>query len=84
MQAQYLASHFVELSPFYFCTILAVGLFSYYVFRLSNHQKYSLRQNPKGCRIWGAPPRVIEAEYATTDGKIHKSALLCSGESAFP
>ncbi|KAK2611956.1 hypothetical protein QQS21_002062 [Conoideocrella luteorostrata] len=83
MQAQYLASHFIQLSSLSLCAILTAGILSYVVFRLSNHQKYSLRQNGEGaCRIWGAPPRVIRAKYATADGKRHESTLLYSGEFA--
>lgn len=31
------------------------------------------------CNIWGKKAKYIEAHYSSTDGKDHKSLLLCSG-----
>ncbi|KAF8932543.1 hypothetical protein BGZ58_007006 [Dissophora ornata] len=31
------------------------------------------------CMIWGKPAKVIRTSFVTSDGKTHKSLLLCSG-----
>ncbi|KJZ68231.1 hypothetical protein HIM_12374 [Hirsutella minnesotensis 3608] len=80
MQTQYLASHCVQLSPKALYTILATGISGYYLFRLANHQKYSLRQKGEECRIWGDLPRIIKAEFTTADGERHNTSLLFSGK----
>ncbi|KAE8379574.1 ergosterol biosynthesis ERG4/ERG24 [Aspergillus bertholletiae] len=78
-QAQYLALHPVHLSPAVFCAVLIAGLTGYVFFRVANHQKHYFRQTQGKGLIAGSKPRMIRAQYTTTEGKIHESLLLCSG-----
>ncbi|OQE25935.1 hypothetical protein PENFLA_c007G09566 [Penicillium flavigenum] len=78
-QAQYLALHPVYLSSGSFCAILGTGIFGYWIFRLANHEKHLIRQTKGQCLIAGKKPRVIESQYITGKGDVHKSLLLSSG-----
>lgn len=78
-QAQYLSTHFVQLSPFACVAILATGIVGYILFRLANSQKDLLRRTKGKCQISGSKPRVVHAQYTTADGKVHQSLLLRSG-----
>ena len=57
-----------------------MGLFGYYLFRVVNYQKDIARKSNGDCYIWGKKAEVIRAQYTTSDGKLHHSILLCSGE----
>ncbi|CAG0881401.1 unnamed protein product [Darwinula stevensoni] len=43
-----------------------------------DHQKTEFRRTDGKCLVWGKPPKYIEAEYETSEGK-KKSKLLISG-----
>ena len=78
-QAQYLASHPVQLSPELFWTILSGGIAGYSLFRLANNQKHLVRTKGTDCQIAGRKPTVIRSRYTTGTGQVHESLLLCSG-----
>ncbi|KAF7343947.1 ERG4/ERG24 ergosterol biosynthesis protein [Mycena venus] len=79
LQAQYLARYPVNLSQTTALVILLVGVFGYWMFRASNHQRTVARRTSGNCVIWGKKPVVITAHYTTSTGKRHTSLLLCSG-----
>ncbi|KAE8364706.1 ergosterol biosynthesis ERG4/ERG24 family-domain-containing protein [Aspergillus caelatus] len=79
VQAQYLALHPVDLSSLTFSAILIIGVLSYVLFRLANHQKHHFRQTKSNCQIAGSKPRIVRAQYTTAKGKVHETFLLCSG-----
>jgi len=60
-------------------TVLSLAIIGYGIFRAANHQKDIVRRTHGKCKIWGKPATYIEAHYKTTDGKDHKSLLLCCG-----
>ncbi|KAJ6562407.1 ergosterol biosynthesis ERG4/ERG24 family-domain-containing protein [Mycena capillaripes] len=79
LQAQYLAHYPVNLSQTTAVIILLVGVFGYWMFRVSNHQRTVARRTAGNCVIWGKKPVVITAHYTTSNGERHTSLLLCSG-----
>ena len=46
LQARYLSTHPVHLGPYYTAAIVGLQLFGFYVFRSSNSQKSTFRNNP--------------------------------------
>ena len=79
LQSHYLLRHPIDLSFPYFATVFSMGLIGYFIFRTVNNQKDLARSTNGKCMIWGSPAKVIRTEFVTTDGKKHKSLLLCSG-----
>ncbi|KAJ3360719.1 hypothetical protein GGF32_008115 [Allomyces javanicus] len=79
LQGAYLAQNPVDLPPYIFAAILALGLSGYAIFRGVNHQKDLVRRTDGKCIIWGKPPTMIRPKYTTSDGKEHTSILLTSG-----
>ncbi|KAJ7849203.1 7-dehydrocholesterol reductase [Mycena olivaceomarginata] len=79
LQAQYLAHYPVNLSRITALTILLLGVFGYWMFRVSNDQRTVARRTAGNCVIWGKKPVVLTAHYTTSNGKRHTSLLLCSG-----
>ncbi|KAF7369552.1 ERG4/ERG24 ergosterol biosynthesis protein [Mycena venus] len=79
LQAQYLAHYPFNLSQTTALIILLVGVFGYWMFRASNHQRIVVRRTGGKCVIWGKKPVVITAHYTTSNGERHTSLLLCSG-----
>ncbi|KAK3369770.1 ergosterol biosynthesis ERG4/ERG24 family-domain-containing protein [Lasiosphaeria ovina] len=81
VQAQYLGMHppAAPASYTYLAVVFAAGLVGYAMFRSVNDQKSKARLLGHGCCIWGKPAQYIVAPYRTTDGRAHKSLLLCSG-----
>ncbi|KAJ6536299.1 ergosterol biosynthesis ERG4/ERG24 [Mycena capillaripes] len=79
LQAQYLARYPANLSQTTALIILLVGVFGYWIFRASNHQRTVARRTAGNCVIWGKKPVVITAHYTTSNGDSHTSLLLCSG-----
>lgn len=59
--------------------ILGIGVGSYIIFRLVNHQKNLARRTNGDCVIWGRKARYIRAPFVTGDGSKHESILLVSG-----
>ena len=78
LQAQYLATHPVQLGS-YFWVVLGLGLLGYGVFREANFQKDICRRTGGKCNIWGKPAKILHTVYTSTDGQVHKSILLKSG-----
>ncbi|KAJ3175234.1 hypothetical protein HDU87_006316 [Geranomyces variabilis] len=79
LQSHFLVRNPVDMSWPYFSFVLALGLAGYYIFRAVNHQKDIVRRTDGQCTIWGKPAKVIRTEFITSDGKVHRSLLLCSG-----
>lgn len=79
IQGQYLGMYPSSASNTYLAIVFAMGLMGYVMFRTVNNEKDSLRRSEGQCLIWGKPAEYIVAEYTTSDGKRHKSLLLCSG-----
>jgi 7-dehydrocholesterol reductase len=49
------------------------------LFLSANGQRHRARRLGSRCRIFGCPPRLIDAEYVTADDARHTSVLLASG-----
>ncbi|KAK3806795.1 MAG: 7-dehydrosterol-delta 7-reductase [Benniella sp.] len=79
LQSHYLLRNPVDLTPIQFSIIFAIGAAGYFIFRSVNHQKDIVRSSNGECMIWGKPAKVIRTSFVTSDGKTHKSLLLCSG-----
>lgn len=79
IQGQYLGQYPKSASTAYLAFFFALGLAGYVLFRSVNHQKDKLRRSDGKCTIWGKPAEYIVASFKTSDGKQHKSLLLCSG-----
>ncbi|CAG9989036.1 unnamed protein product [Clonostachys byssicola] len=79
IQGQYLGMYPSSSSTAYLAVAFIVGLAGYVLFRSANNQKDKVRSSGGRCQIWGRPVEYIEATYTTSDGKEHKSLLVCSG-----
>lgn len=79
LQSHYLVRNPVDLTPIQFAFVFTVGYIGYFIFRSVNHQKDIVRSTNGECMIWGKPAKVIRTSFVTSDGKTHKSLLLCSG-----
>lgn len=79
IQGQYLGMYPSSSSTGYLAVAFIVGLAGYVLFRSANYQKDKVRSSGGRCQIWGRPVEYIEAAYTTSDGKEHKSLLVCSG-----
>ncbi|KAL2913633.1 hypothetical protein HK105_206793 [Polyrhizophydium stewartii] len=79
LQSHFLLRNPIDLSTPAFTAVFAIGMVGYYIFRTVNNQKDLVRSTDGKCLIWGKPAKVIRTEFATTDGKIHRSLLLTSG-----
>ena len=81
IQAQYLGMYPTPVSKAYLAVVFGIGLVGYAIFRIANDEKDRFRSSfgKRQCLIWGKPAEYIVAKYKTSDGKEHKSVLLCSG-----
>ncbi|KAF9934330.1 7-dehydrocholesterol reductase [Linnemannia zychae] len=79
LQSHYLVRNPVDLTTIQFAVIFTIGYIGYFIFRSVNHQKDIVRSTNGECMIWGKPAKVIRTSFVTSDGKTHKSLLLCSG-----
>ncbi|KAI8918502.1 ergosterol biosynthesis ERG4/ERG24 [Powellomyces hirtus] len=79
LQSHYLVRNPVDMTWPWFTFVFVLGASGYYIFRAVNHQKDIVRRTDGTCNIWGRPAKVIRTEFVTSDGKVHKSLLLCSG-----
>jgi 7-dehydrocholesterol reductase len=59
--------------------IQLLGLFGYFIFRVSNNQKFLFQQSQGACRIWGKPVRYISTVYSTSSNSVTGAKLLTSG-----
>lgn len=79
IQAQYLGMYPSSLPDTYLAAIFITGLAGYALFRSANDQKDKVRATGGQYNLWGKPAEYVVASYRTTDGKQHKSLLVCSG-----
>ncbi|KAF4430505.1 7-dehydrocholesterol reductase [Fusarium acutatum] len=79
IQGQYLGRYPSSASTPYLAFIFALGVAGYILFRSVNHQKEIVRRTGGKCTIWGKPAECIVASFRTSDGRQHRSLLLCSG-----
>lgn len=79
IQGQYLGLYPQSPSNTYLAVVFTIGLVGYVIFRSVNNQKDKVRRSAGRCQIWGKPAEYIVAAYKTSDGKEHKSLLICSG-----
>ena len=79
LPAVYQARQPVALGPEALVAISALGVLGYGLFLSANGQRHRARRLGSRCRIFGRPPRLIDAEYVTADGARHTSVLLASG-----
>eukprot|EP01084_Bolivina_argentea_P298794 514960_1 len=77
--AMYTAQHPVNPSPFVWCTILLLGIFSIWANYDSDRMRQHFRKEGGKCNIWGSPAEFVRAKYVTANGSQHSSLLLCSG-----
>nr|RBQ89682.1 hypothetical protein FVER53263_13662 [Fusarium verticillioides] len=79
IQGQYLGRYPSSASTPYLAFFFALGVAGYIIFRSVNHQKEIVRRTGGKCTIWGKPAECIVASFRTSDGRQHRSLLLCSG-----
>jgi 7-dehydrocholesterol reductase len=79
LQGLYLVFNPIELSPTYAISVLAIGLFGFWIFASANNQKDKFRKMESQARIWGKEPEKIVCQYKTQDGSKIESKLLVSG-----
>ncbi|KAF5621513.1 uncharacterized protein FTJAE_11234 [Fusarium tjaetaba] len=79
IQGQYLGRYPSSASIPYLAFFFALGVAGYILFRSVNHQKEIVRRTGGKCTIWGKPAECIVASFRTSDGRQHRSLLLCSG-----
>ncbi|KAF5602676.1 7-dehydrocholesterol reductase [Fusarium subglutinans] len=79
IQGQYLGRYPSSASTPYLAFFFALGVAGYILFRSVNHQKEIVRRTGGKCTIWGKPAECIVASFRTSDGRQHRSLLLCSG-----
>ncbi|PRP75157.1 sterol delta-7-reductase [Planoprotostelium fungivorum] len=85
LTGMWLVEHPIELSPVYFYSVLAFGLFSIYVNYEADAQRTSrsppqlCRATQGKCKIWGKDPEMITATYYTAEGTPRTNLLLVSG-----
>ncbi|KLP06201.1 Uncharacterized protein LW94_7167 [Fusarium fujikuroi] len=79
IQGQYLGRYPSSPSTPYLAFFFALGVAGYILFRSVNHQKEIVRRTSGKCTIWGKPAEYIVASFRTSDGRQHRSLLLCSG-----
>lgn len=59
--------------------IAAIGLLAICVNYAADAQRQRVRASEGAALVWGKPPEVIEASYATADGTTRRNLLLASG-----
>ncbi|RKK79412.1 7-dehydrocholesterol reductase [Fusarium oxysporum] len=79
IQGQYLGRYPSSAPTPYLAFFFTLGVAGYIIFRSVNHQKEIVRRTGGKCTIWGKPAECIVASFRTSDGRQHRSLLLCSG-----
>ncbi|KAH7195411.1 ergosterol biosynthesis ERG4/ERG24 family-domain-containing protein [Fusarium oxysporum] len=79
IQGQYLGRYPSSAPTSYLAFFFTLGVAGYIIFRSVNHQKEIVRRTGGKCTIWGKPAECIVASFRTSDGRQHRSLLLCSG-----
>lgn len=80
MHVQYIAHSEVPVGDVTALVLFVLGTCGYLLFRLSNNQRYEVRNNDGQKSVWGKPARYITAHYTTADGAKRRSILLTSGK----
>jgi len=75
----YLVENCPDLPPPLLYSILVIGVLMVAINYDSDRQRYVFRQSEGKCLIWGKKPKMIVAEYTTSEGNVRKSLLLLSG-----
>jgi 7-dehydrocholesterol reductase len=79
ISAQCLAQHPRELSLPASVGLLALGLGGIWAGHAADGQRQRVRETGGETEVWGKPPRMIRAEYATEEGTVRENILLTSG-----
>ena len=79
LTAQYLVLRPYDLPWPIALAILALGVGAIYVNYAADAQRQLVRAANGKTTVWGRPPALIRAHYATADGTGHESLLLASG-----
>ena len=75
----YLVDHANHLGLTLAATLFAVGVACIVVNYLADAQRQRVRETIGNCRVWGRPPQLIVAQYATDSGGHQTRLLLASG-----
>ena len=75
----YLVNHSNNLGPTLAATIFTVGLLSIWINYQADYQRELVRSTNGRCKVWGSDPKLIRAQYTTTQGEVKESVLLVSG-----
>ena len=78
IQIVYLTFNPIQLNHLYFICTLILGIIGYIIFRLSNYQKDSFRENHYST-FFGIPNQFLKVKYKTLNNQEHTSKLLISG-----
>lgn len=84
LHAQYMARSKEQVNIFTAVMCFIIGTAGYLLFRLSNNQKYRVREASGRCEVWGKPATYITAKYSTADGAVRESLLLTCGKHDVP
>lgn len=79
LSTQYLVRHPRALGFPQTALLLAVGMGAIWANYAADAQRQRVRRTDGRTTVWGSPPELIRAEYATADGRTHPSILLVSG-----
>lgn len=79
LHTQYVAQSGTSVSDSAAIIFFLLGTTGYLLFRLSNTQKYRVRDTEGRCSVWGKPATFITARYTTADGADRQSILLTCG-----
>ncbi len=77
--ALYLVHNPIHLNAFSAFMIFTLGSLGILVNYLADRQRQKVRATDGECRVWGAKPSIIQAEYQTQTGELKKTILLASG-----
>ena len=75
----YLVQHPNHLGPLLGGGIFLLGAGSILINYLADRQRQQVRAKNGDCLVWRNPPKLIQANYQTQDGKTRQSLLLASG-----
>lgn len=86
LHVQYMARNDFSLDDTSAIALFLVGTAGYVLFRISNNQKYHVRNTQGQCSVWGKSATFITATYRTADGADRQSILLTCGtfQAIFP
>ena len=79
LTAQYLVLRPKQLAWPLAAAIFVIGVVAVYINYAADAQRQRARATNGNMTVWGKPPVLIRAHYATADGAQHESLLLASG-----